>query len=541
MVFHISLTMWHFRRRLWIVFAALVLGLLAGLAVLSFCNPLAEQADPEYASLLDRTKEPAALDEATVARIKAFCGDCHAVPRPDSFHADRWHEEVRKGFEFYIRSGRKDLDPPTRAQTIAYFRSLAPAQLSYPVSPEAPSAFPVSFQTETLENEKIGGALPAVAGLCWTRLRPDASPVLLVSDMLSGDIAALDFRQPRRLRCLAHLDNPCHMEPSDLDADGTLDLLVADLGSCSAEDHGRGRVVWLRQDPQTGEFEEVVLAAGLGRVADARPIDSCVPDRPDVVVAEFGRYRTGNILLLKNTAPRGQRPRFEPEILDSRTGSIHVPVCDLNGDGRPDFIALLSNEHECIEAFLNQGNGTFHRHALWRAPDLTYGSTGIQLVDLNGDGKLDILYSNGDSFDNQYLSPWHGVQWLENLGGGRFQFHRLTEMPGAHVALAGDFDGNGLLDIVVVSCLAPNLGPATVDTRSLASVVLLEQASPGRFLRHTLERGCPWHAALAVGDFDSDGRLDFVVGHNMLGGLQPQVERQTWGTLWRNRGKGPDK
>jgi hypothetical protein len=274
MAFPFSLTIWRLRRRPWIILGAAVLCILAGLAVLAFWNPSREPRDPQYARLRERTRNSVALDEATVARVKAFCGDCHALPRPDSFHADKWYEEVRKGYEYYIGSGRSDLDPPTRAQTIAYFRSLAPAQLSYPVSPEAPSAYPVSFQPETLGKEGTSGAPPAVAGLCWTRLRPDASPVLLVSDMLSGEITALDFRQPRRLRCLAHLDNPCHMEPSDLDADGTLDLLVADLGSCSAEDHGRGRVVWLRQDPQTGEFEEVVLAAGLGRVADARPIDS---------------------------------------------------------------------------------------------------------------------------------------------------------------------------------------------------------------------------------------------------------------------------
>ncbi len=91
-------------------------------------------------------------------------------------------------------------------------------------------------------------------------------------------------------------------------------------------------------------------------------------------------------------------------------------MVDINGDGRADFLALVSNESESVEAFLNQGNGKFHRQTLWRAPDLTCGSQGIDVVDLNGDDKMDVLYANGDAFDNMYLSPWHGVQWLENLG-----------------------------------------------------------------------------------------------------------------------------
>jgi hypothetical protein len=40
-----------------------------------------------------------------------------------------------------------------------------------------------------------------------------------------------------------------------------------------------------------------------------------------------------------------------------------------------------------------------------------FGLTGIQLVDLDRDGNIDILLTNGDSFDDQYAKPSHGVQW----------------------------------------------------------------------------------------------------------------------------------
>jgi hypothetical protein len=239
-------------------------------------------------------------------------------------------------------------------------------------------------------------------------------------------------------------------------------------------------------------------------------------------------------------ASPGQRPGFEPEELDPRTGTIHVPVVDINGDGRPDFLALVSNESETVEAFLNQGNGKFHRQTLWRAPDLTFGSQGIEVVDLNGDGKMDVLYANGDAFDNRYVSPWHGVQWIENLGKMQFKYHRLTDMPGATVALAGDFDGNGLLDVLVVSYLPFNVICDPEAARQFASIVLLEQVSPGRFVRHTLERGLACHAAVVVGDFNGDGRLDFAVGTHMTG-LHGRELGRTWLTVWWNQGNASGK
>ncbi len=519
-------------------FAAMLTGSVAIVAIVVTGSDRTERQ--RYTSLL-APEAPPTTDATITSRIKAFCGDCHAVPRPESFHRDKWHGEVEKGYQFYARSGRTDLDPPPMQQVVSYFRSRAPERLSYPEPKEADRPFGVSFVPEKLEYARGIKTEPAIAGLSWTKLRQGGPPLLVSSDMMTGLVSSLDLRDPKRtLRPLAHMNNPCHIEPCDLDGDGNIDLLVTDLGSLNAADLNRGRVVWLRQDGRSGEFEQVVLASGLGRVADARPIDVDGTGKLDVVVAEFGWYRTGKILLLKNVAPRGQRPRFEPEELDPRTGTVHVPVCDLNGDGRQDFLALVSNEQECVEAFLNQGNGKFHRQTLWRAPDLTYGSNGIRLADLNGDGKIDILYTNGDAFDNMYLSPWHGVQWLENLGNVQFKYHRLTDMPGACVALAGDFDGDGDLDILVVSLIPRAIKPDTVDTKSMPSIVLLEQVSPGNFVRHTLERGFPCHAALVVGDFNGDGKLDFAVGNHNVG-AQSDVLGQNWVTVWWNKGKHAGK
>ena len=498
-------------------------------------------AAADYARLLQEPADGAGVDAEMESRIKSFCGDCHTVPLPESFSRNLWHDEVIQGYGFYVSSGRTDLKPPPVQATVAYFRSRAPAEIAVPQPEEAVQPFRASFTTERIDVDPSARVPPAIAGLRWVKLRADSPPVIVASDQATGEITSLEFDGPKRtVRRLAQLDSPCHVEPCDLDRDGSIDLLVADLGTFTALDQDRGKVVWLRQDARSGTFEKVVLASGLGRVADVRPIDTNGTGKLDLVVAEFGHYRTGKILLLRNVASPGQRPRFEPEELDPRTGTIHVPVVDINGDGRADFLALVSNESESVEAFLNQGNGKFHRRTLWRAPNLTFGSQGIEVVDLNGDGKMDVLYANGDSFDNEYLSPWHGVQWLENLGNMQFKYHRLTDMPGATVALAGDFDGDGKLDILVVSYLSHHLKCDPETAKQIASIVLLEQVAPGRFVRHTLERGLACHAAVVVGDFNGDGRLDFAVGTHMAG-LNARDLGRTWLTVWWNQGNVPGK
>ena len=150
---------------------------------------------------------------------------------------------------------------------------------------------------------------------------------------------------------------------------------------------------------------------------------------------------------------------FRAERFDQRSGTIHVPSVDINGDGRMDFLALISQEHETIVAFLNTPSG-FEKSTVFAAGDPAFGSSGVELCDFDGDGDQDVLYTNGDTFDSFQLKPYHGVYWLENEGRFPFRAHFLTAMPGAHRALPADFDGDGDIDVVAAlwfpsSCAIP--------------------------------------------------------------------------------------
>ena len=69
-----------------------------------------------------------------------------------------------------------------------------------------------------------------------------------------------------------------------------------------------------------------------------------------------------------------------------------------------------------------------------------FGSSGLWLYDLDLDGDKDVLYTNGDAFDYHppVARPWHGVQWLENLGDLKFRFHRIADYGGAVNARPAD-------------------------------------------------------------------------------------------------------
>jgi hypothetical protein len=470
--------------------------------------------------------------EAVRSQVATFCGDCHAVPLPESFPRSAWYDEVKRGYEFYYDSGRTDLEIPPMQDVVSFYRSQAPESLRFPSSVSGSDPGSVRFRRVSIRHPDDPQVLfaPGVAFLRWIRPEKNQAGSLLFCDMRSGDLGVVRPNHAKlRPELRAHLANPDHAEPCDLNNDGRMDLIVADLGSFLPEDHNRGSVVWLRKEASQDGYSPIVIQKNLGRITDVEPGDFDGDGDLDLIVAEFGYQQTGRILLLVNEGFDNGVPRFQSRQIDERHGAIHVPVVDFNGDGHLDFVALISQEHEVIELFLNQGNGRFQRQTIFAANDPSFGSSGIQLVDFDGDGDMDVLYTNGDTFDSHHVKPYHGIQWLENRGSFPFVPHHLAVMPGVHRALAGDIDGDGDLDIVAVAFLPQQLISQQRNTE-LDSVMWLEQTEPGRFIRHTLEASTCNHAALELADFDEDGDLDLAVG-NFRESADDQLP---WFTVWWN-------
>ncbi|MCY2962898.1 MAG: VCBS repeat-containing protein [Planctomycetota bacterium] len=501
------------------------------LVVIAGCEPQTPVSDKDPSKVSNEPTKSQKLSDTELKRqIDAFCGACHGVPLPESFPKSAWHEEVNKGFNFYLESGRSDLVSPPMVEVVEWYVARAPRELVIARQDDLETSPKVPFRFEpALTAVELTKANTAVASLAWRPLTIGGKPELLFCDMRFGGVKAFQPTDPKSsLRVISFLENPCHAETCDLDGDGILDLLVADLGSFLPQDHAKGAVVWLRGKAD-GAYEQIVLQDQVGRVADIEPADFDNDGDLDLVVAEFGWRKTGRILLLENLGAKEGRLEFSRHVIDGRHGSIHVPAVDLDGDGQLDFIAVVSQEHETIDAFLNQGGLKFARQTIFRGPDPTYGSTGIQVIDFDADGDLDCLATNGDMFDTFYLKPYHGVRWFENRGEFPWTEHFLAEMPGVHRALAGDLDGDGDLDIAACSLFPDSIAGNQIRP-DFDAVLWLEQTEPGQFRRHSLRKGHGRFPSLELADFDADGDLDIAVG-----AIREDEQTPTVGVFWNDR------
>src|SRR5579872_6257368 len=84
--------------------------------------------------------------ESIAAQVDAFCGACHAVPRPGSFPKAAWHKEVAQGFQFYRDSGRVDLQVPPEGPVVAHFERQAPVTLTLPDAADENEPQSLAFQ-----------------------------------------------------------------------------------------------------------------------------------------------------------------------------------------------------------------------------------------------------------------------------------------------------------------------------------------------------------------------------------------------------------
>jgi hypothetical protein len=456
----------------------------------------------------DNTSPLTAEDDAELTlQIQTFCGACHAVPLAMSFPKQAWYDEVKRGFDFYYESGRQDQKPPRQASVVSWYQQRAPEQLAEPNQTDSQTS-PLQFAQRYIDVAVDAPDQAAVSVLRWGNTALDSSHVW-VSDMRRGIVVNCDLNVPTNSKIRHIGSNPAGTCVADLNRNGLADLVVADLGSFLPEDHKNGRVLWL-PDSESPQSESRVILESIGRVADVRASDFDNDGDQDLVVAEFGWHKTGGIHVVFNDVNEAGERTFRNLQVDNRPGTIHVPVTDLDGDGRMDFVALISQEHEVIEAFMNRESG-FEKVRIYSAPDPSYGSSGIELCDFDGDGDVDILYTVGDTFDSHLIKPYHGIWLLRNNGQLSFEPQFIAAMPGVLRALNADLDGDGDQDIVAAALL-PLKSMQGKASAELQALIWLEQTTDGKFDRHVIQKGRPIYSSLLLSDTDADGDIDIVAG-----------------------------
>ena len=456
--------------------------------------------------------------------VSEKCSGCHPPPQPETMPRYAWEPTIRAMLKFMARARVPITD--TQLQGIAAFYTGN--------SPERLAQLPDNFADSLLKFKKIrvgnppSHERPQVTSVKFTDLDGDGrKDDIVVTDNNSSEVSWLRKEGEKWTETkIGEAPAPVNSTPFDFDGDGDVDLAISAMGYMHPNDKLIGEF-HLMINQGGGKFDQHLLVQGVPRITDCAPADFDGDGDMDFILAMFGWRETGGVGYLEQVAPM----KFKLRTILAVNGCMRVIVNDADHNGRPDFVALITQQHEAILQFTNQGGASFTNGIIARANYPSFGSSSIYLVDLDQDGDEDILYTNGDMMDdNPVPKPYHGLRWLENIPGGQYQLHYLAGMPGCYCAKPADMDGDGDLDVVFSALYFQ------WDQHDFPSLAWLENLS-GDFKKFTARRisYAPSNLAnIAIGDANGDEILDIIGGGMHVPGPLERVGRLT---LWLGQGE----
>jgi hypothetical protein len=182
------------------------------------------------------------------------------------------------------------------------------------------------------------------------------------------------------------------------------------------------------------------------------------------------------------------------------TNPSSVAVGDVNGDGRLD-LAVANNRSDNVSVLLGHGDGTFQTAVNYpvgscSGPGQRSFPWSVAIGDLNGDQVPDLAVA---------ASGCHIVSILLGNGDGTFQAGREFGAGVSPVSIApGDFNGDQV----------PDLAVANFASGVASGVSVLLGNGDGTFRAAERYATGTEAQAVAVGDFNGDGRLDLAVANN---------------------------
>ena len=177
---------------------------------------------------------------------------------------------------------------------------------------------------------------------------------------------------------------------TDVNGDGRPDFVIASQAGANE------LVVILNATPLGGS--DLVLGGEADLPTDAQPniaraVDLNGDGKPDLAVSDL----EGNsvTVLINETAPGASTPSFAPwQSFAVNNGPRSLQAVDLNGDGRPDLVAASYDNHS-LSALVNTTPPGAARTSFRRLTfELHLLPLGMEAPDMNGDGKPDLTYVN---------------------------------------------------------------------------------------------------------------------------------------------------
>ena len=305
------------------------------------------------------------------------------------------------------------------------------------------------------------------------------------------------FRNPIRLATTADLDG---VFVGDLNGDGKPDILWTLRGQLIG---GSPTVqVFLAQDD--GSFSAAPAVTLLPGVTPYCQVADETGDSKADLICPYASQSKGSLMVFPSNGDGTFGAAIETVLPSKNPGASWFPVvgrpADFNHDGIADF--LVANELDASAYVMaGKGDGTFRevKQTSTNSKDVFFLYEQLneyQAMDVNGDGHLDLLFSNGNLL----------------LGDGTGQFkagsQEVNAVPGS--CAFGKLEGEPHIDLV---CGQPNTGNLLIDGAS--ELLIFHGNGDGTFNRHpiktiTYDDDGTLQAAIAVMDLNGDGVPDIV-------------------------------
>ena len=349
----------------------------------------------------------------------------------------------------------------------------------------------------------IAAGLPAVSAssVAWGDFDNDGRLDVLICGATSNGtpITRIYHNNPDGTFTAANADLPPVINGSvawgDYNNDGGLDILI------SGQDSGGNPITQIYRNYGYGAFSRDTTAdAALPQVmySSVGWGDYDNDGRPDILIS--GQDSGGNPItgIFHNNAD-GTFTDISAGLPGLKNGSMAWG--DYNNDGQPDILisGQDSGGNSTTHIYRNNGNGAFTRDTTADAllPQVMFSS--VAWGDYNNDGSLDILIS-GQISGNRTAQIFRN-----NTTNGTFTRDSIADAALPQVMLSsvawGDYDNDGRPDILISGQdSAGNLLARIYHNNADGTFADISAGLPGVKL-----------GAVAWGDYDSDGRLDFLI------------------------------
>ncbi len=317
---------------------------------------------------------------------------------------------------------------------------------------------------------------------------------ILYSCLSSNFAAAVDFA----VAGSPYVPDPMSISASDLDGDGKPDLIITMI-------YGPEFSVF-RNTSTPGSISFAARVDSAGSNSDGLVIGDVDGDgKPDLVVTDMG---LNVIHVYRNTCTPGIisfAAKIDYPTGTANAGTYGITMGDLDSDGKPDLVATNYSE-QTISVFRNTSTAGTISFATKVDYALGYMSERASINDLDGDGKPDLviacLSSNVVSIYRNITSSCGTIALAAKVdyttGNSPYDINIV------------DFDGDGKLDLSTSNgtdnSISLRLNTSTPGTISFGATVayVVPGGSPGYSLMFS-----------GMGDFNGDGKADLAVGNNI--------------------------